>query len=278
MSVGTLNHADLAVSRLTGMYQDKPKWVALTRLLAACLDDWESVLTWLSRLDDLDAVDVHGNPLVVGVLLDTLGARSGQSRRITRAIPVLLFGWDDDASALAWGEESDPLAGGSWWEEGQSLSTDAVLDDASYRIAIRMRRTKNSAKVVNLETLITSLLFLFPDATTLGTYGLVLTELTGTVLIGLGRAPTQLEVALFRYAGAFPKPAGIELGAYWWTSGSPVFGFDDDPDPDVVGWFEEGSPTSGGVLRRSSNHECFSTKRAFGGLGGVWRYYGTVYG
>lgn len=243
MSVTPLNHATLAASRLTGLYQDKVKWKAFVAMVASCFDDLEAVL---ARIIPLDNIDV---PFLEGILLDTLGARVGQARRISQALPVMLFGWDDDTDALGWSED-DPagLTGGSWHEDGAPLYADAIMDDATYRTAIRMRILKNRTKVVNLETLITSTLYLFPDLLTLGTYALVLTEYTGTVVLGIGRVPTQLEVGLLRYTGAFPKPAGISLGGYWWTAGTPTFAFDDDPDPDAAGWFEEGSPSSGGTF------------------------------
>jgi hypothetical protein len=217
-------------------------------MIATCFDDLEEVLYYIAQLDNVDASDRYGNYLVAGKLLDTLGARIGQSRRLTGAIPLLYFGWDDDDNALGWGEDDDELTGGSWYEDGQSLTADAVMDDATYRVAIRMRRDKNQIKVINLEAFITEFLRIFPDAPSLGTYALTRTVLSMVILVGLGRKPTQLEIALFRYSGAFPKPVGIEIGGYWWQTGTPTFAWDDDPDPDAAGWGEESDPTAGGVF------------------------------
>ena len=230
MSSTPLNHAELAVSRLTGLYADKTKFRAFVVMVASCFDDLESVLPIIAQLDDVDAKDQDGQYILAGVLLDTLGARIGQPRRMSGAIALPYFGWDDDPTALGWGEDDSELTGGSWYEDGQPLTADALMDDPTYRVAIRMRRDKNQTKVINLESFITAFLRIFPDAPTLGAYALTLTVLTGTVLVGLGRQPTPLEIALLRYSGAFPKPVGIELGGYWWKAGAPTFAWDDDPE------------------------------------------------
>jgi hypothetical protein len=248
VSVTTVNHADLAVSRLTGLYRDKVKWVTLLRQIAGSFDDLEAFLPILAQLDDVDAKGPDGQYLNRGVVLDVTGARYGQPRRMTGAVPLLYFGWDEDDDALGWGEEDDELTGGSWYEDGQPLTVDALMDDATYRVAIRMRRVKNGTKLPNFETYVAALLHIFPDLLDLGQYALVLEEVAGAVLLGIGRQPTALETALLRYSGAFPKLGGVKLEACWWPAGSPVFGFDDDVDPDAAGWGEEDNPDAGGVF------------------------------
>ena len=245
MSFASMDHAALAVSRL---YQDKVKWRALLAVYASALDDLEAALPIIAQLDDVDAKGSDGQYLNRGVVLDITGARYGQRRRLTDAVPLLYFGWDEDNDALGWGEEDDELTGGSWYEDGQPLTADALMDDATYRVAIRMRRIKNSTKIVSFETIIEALLHIFPDVPNLGEYALVLDEMAGVIIFGLGRQPTSLEVALLRYSGAFPKLAGVKIECYWWVAGSPVFSFDDDADPHAEGWGEEDDPDAGGVF------------------------------
>lgn len=247
MSVSSVNHATLAQSRLTGLYCDKAKWKTFLGMVASCFDDIEAVLPIITQLDDVDAREGM-TYLASGVNLDVLGARVGQPRRITNAIPVLLFGWDEDDDALPWGEDDGELTGGSWYEEGQALTSDALMDDATYRVAIRMRRDTLATRRPTFETVVTGLLYIFPDLPSLGQYALVLEELTGVVLLGIGRQPTQLELALFKYSGAFAKPAGVEVTGYWWTSGIATFAFDDDSDPDAAAWGEDDDPNAGGVF------------------------------
>jgi hypothetical protein len=248
VSVEPVNHSALAVSRLTGLYQDKLKWRFLLAALAEPYDDYEAFLPVLAALDDIDAKDDLGRFLNRGVVLDVTGARYGQPRRLSGAVSLLYFGWDEDDSALPWGEDDDELTGGSWYEDGQALTADALMDDATYRVAIRMRRVKNSAPRVTFETIIAALIHIFPDVPDLGTYALTLDEVPGAVLFGLGRQPTNLEIALLRYSGAFPKPAGVTLQCCWWPTGSPVFSFDDDLDPSAAGWGEADDPDAGGVF------------------------------
>lgn len=248
MSVEPVNHAALAVSRLTGLYQDKAKWKALVAAVTGFFDDMEPVLQIIAQLDDVDAQTEAGAYVVGGVNLDILGKRVGQSRRISNVIPRLYFGWDDDALALGWGEDDDERTGGIWYEDGQPLYDDTLVDDATYRVLIRLRRLKNAAQLITFETVIQAFLFVFPDAATIGQYALVLTEVTATIIFGIGREPTQLEMAMIRYSGAFPKPAGVCLSCYWWSYGTPTFAFDDDLDPNADGWGEAGDPTLGGVF------------------------------
>lgn len=248
MSFELIDHKALAVSRLTGLYQDKEKAKALLGVLTEGLNDLEAVLFIIALLDDIDAKGPDGQYLNRGVVLDITGTRYGQPRRLSGAVPLLYFGWDEDNDALGWGEEDEELTGGSWHEDGQPLTADALMDDPTYRVAIRMRRVKNSTRLISFETIIAALLHVFPDIPDLGEYSLVLDETAGAVLVGLGREPTALEIALLRYTGAFPKPAGVSIQCYWWPAGAPVFTFDDDLDPDAAGWGEEDDPDAGGVF------------------------------
>lgn len=251
MGTQPIDHADLAVSHLTGLWRDKPKWRAFVAKMAEAFDDMEPVLEIITQLDDVDALDEYGAYLVTGVNLNVLGARIGQSRRLTNAIPKSFFGWDDDSSAVGWGEQDDEKSGGVWWD-GAALYDDTLVDDATYRVLIRLRRLKNSAKVPTFETIIQAILFVFPDILNLrnysGFYALFLTEVTATVIMGIGRQPSNTEIAMLRYSGAFPKPAGVCLSAYWWNYGSPTFSFDDDPDPSADTWGGETDPDVGGVF------------------------------
>jgi len=240
MSVTQINHAEVAASRLTGLYRDKPKWCALVAMLAGMWDDIAAAAADVARLDDVDAKRDDGSYFVGGVNLDVLGARVGQSRRASGAIPLIYFGWDDDDDAYGWGEDDDELSGGRWYEDGLPLTADAIMDDSTFRVAIRMRVLKNSTKDLNLETIIAALLHIFPDAPSIGTYALVLYEVAGAVLFGIGRKPTDLEVTLLRYTGAFPKPGGISVGSFYWVYGEPTFAFDDDPDTvSAAGWGDD---------------------------------------
>lgn len=245
MSVKPVDHADLAASRLTGLWQDKEKWKALLSGLASSFDDIEAPCTVIAQLDDVDAKNDDGSYVVSGVNLDVLGKRVGQPRRLTNAIQLQYFGWDDDADALGWGEDDDEQAGGSWYEDGASTLADTLMDDPTYRVLIRLRRLKNAAKLPTFETIINALKFVFPDLVSVSVY---LTEVPVTIVFGLGREPTQLEIAMIRYSDAFPKPAGVRLSCYWWPASLPTFSWDDDPDFTAAGWGEEGDPSAGGVF------------------------------
>jgi hypothetical protein len=215
-------------------------------------DDIERVLLVIAQLDDIEALDAYGNYVVGGVNLDVVGARIGQPRRIPGAVPRQLFGWDDDASALAFGEETDERLGGVWYNEGETLSSDAVLDDTTYRIAIRARKVLNALTTVTADDVYRFLKFVMPDFATFVVGGVIapfqVFDMGGmTYEIEVRRQPTLLEEVLLTQAEIMPRPAGVSRPIItWWVPGAATFGFDDD---DLAsGWGEESDPTAGGVF------------------------------
>lgn len=248
----TINHTALAQSRITQQYQRSPKLLAWVGKVCEAFDDIEAVLKVIVQLDDIEAKDADGNYIVLGVNLDVVGARIGQSRRIPGAVLRQLFGWDDDDSALPWGEETDERIGGNWYTEGETLSSDAVLDDTTFRIAIRARKALNSLTTVTADDVYRFLKFVLPDFATFVAGGVIapfqVFDMGGmTYEVEVRRQPTLLEEVLLTQAEIMPRPACVNRPIItWWVPGAATFGFDDD---DLAsGWGEETDPTAGGAF------------------------------
>jgi hypothetical protein len=249
MSSNVINHAALAQSRVVNQYQGSPRFMAWVGRVCEAFDDIERVLLVIAQLDDIEALDAYGNYVVGGVNLDVVGARIGQPRRIPGAVPRQLFGWDDDASALAFGEETDERLGGVWYNEGETLNNDAVLDDVTYRIAIRARKYLNTLTVVDALDVYAFLQFVMPDYASWGITPFQVFDTGGmSFQIEVRRVPTILEEILLTQAEIMPKPVGVDkpLVTYWDTTVS-TFGFDDDPNP-TAAFGEETDATAGGVF------------------------------
>jgi len=245
--MNSINHSALAQSRIVGQYRNSPKFMAWVSKVCEAFDDIEAALTVIAQLDDIEA-RVSGVYLVNGVNLDVVGARIGQPRRIPGAVPRQLFGWDDDDSALAFGEEDDERAGGVWWTEGETLNADAVLDDVSYRIAIRGRKLLNTLTIVNANDVYEFLAFVIPDYTHLGWVPFQVFDLGGMSFeVEIRRATSLLEQVLLTQADLMPRPVGVGKPIVTcWTYGVPTFGFDDDDLAEGFG--EETDPDAGGVF------------------------------
>lgn len=241
-------HAELAVSRLVGQYRNSPKFRAWVAAVCESFDDIQAALDVVAQLDDLDAVKEDGSYLVGGVNLDVIGKRIGQSRRIPNAIPRLLFGWDDDPYALAFGEENDPSAGGDWYEEGGTNNNDALLDDTLYRAALRGKILLNSLKLVTADDVYTFLQFVMSDHAEWGVVPFVVTDLGGMCFaVEIRRIPTLLQAVLLVEANLMPRPAGVTYPVVTaWDARAPTFGFDDDTL--AAGFGEETDPTAGGIF------------------------------
>lgn len=248
-----MTHADLAKSRIPAQYQNSPKFMAWVGKVCEAFDDIAAVLDIIRQLDDIEATSrATGEYIVTGVNLDIVGARIGQPRRIPGAVPRQLFGWDDDATALAFGEEDDERAGGNWWTEGETLNSDAVLDDTTYRIAIRARKLLNTLKVVNSDDVYAFLEFVMPDFETFVADDVIppfqVFDMGGmTFEIELRRQPTLLEEILLTQVDVMPRPVGVSKPIVtWWVPGVDTFGFDDDTLAEGFG--EETDPDAGGVF------------------------------
>jgi hypothetical protein len=243
-----INHRTLAQSRIPNQYQGSPKFIAWVGKVCEAFDDIEAALGVVAQLDDIEAKNLDGSYVVNGVNLDVVGARVGQRRRIPGAVPRQLFGWDDDPDALAWGEETDERAGGVWWTEGDTLNDDAVLDDTTYRIAIRGRKLLNELKVVNANDVYRFLEFVIPDYAQLGTTPFQVFDLGAmTFVVEIRRAVSLLEEILLTQAELMPRPVGVSRPIVTcWTYGVPTFGFDDDDLAEGFG--EETDPDAGGVF------------------------------
>jgi hypothetical protein len=245
----TINHAALAVARIASQHRT-PKFLAWVAAVTEAFDDLEAAANQVAQLDDIDAMNRGGGYVVNGVNLDIVGKRIGQPRRIPGGNPRILFGFDDDALADTFGEEDNPLLGGIWWDVGDPLTGDAVLDDETYRLALRARRYLNQTTVANADDVYAFLRFVMPDYADgpMGPIPFMVMDMGGMAFeVQLTRQPTLAETVILTQAGVMPKPVGVGKPIVsWWTYGAPTFGFDDDATAETFG--EDDDPTAGGVF------------------------------
>jgi hypothetical protein len=249
MSSNPIDHAALARSRVVAQYRNSPKFMAWVGKVCEAFDDIEAALLVIAQLDDIEAQNPDGSYVVTGVNLDVVGARIGQPRRIPGAVPRQLFGWDDDASALAFGEETDERVGGVWYNEGETLNNDAVLDDVTYRIALRARKYLNTLTVVDAIDVYTFLQFVMPEYTACPMVPFQVFDLGGMAYqVEVRLIPTLLEEVLLAQAELMPRPVGVDRPIItYWDPTVATFGFDDDPNA-TAAFGEETDPTAGGVF------------------------------
>ena len=108
---------------------------------------------------------------------------------------------------------------------------DALLDDETYRTAIRCRIFKNQCVTPNAEAVYTTLRMIFSLAqqATMGPTPFVVRD-TGcmSLEIGISVKPTPLQQALLKLAGILPIPTATRVMFYWFDSAVHYFGFSDD--------------------------------------------------
>ena len=254
MSVSPLNHAALAQSRIVAQYRNSPRFVTWVGKVCEAFDDLEAVLTVIAKLDDIEALNADDSYVVTGVNLDVVGKRVGQPRRIPGAVPRQLFGWDDDASALAFGEEADERLGGVWYNEGETLNNDAVLDDTTYRVALRARKYLNNLTVVDAIDVYAFLQFVMPEYTSCPMVPFQVFDTGGmSFQIEMRLIPTLLEEILLTQAELMPRPVGVDRPTVtYWDPTVATFGFDDDPNA-TAAFGEETDSTAGGVFAEEIN-------------------------
>ena len=204
---------------------------------------WQFVEATLEPLNNIEAVFLSLLAIDLdtasGVVLDLLGRIVGAPSLIPDAIPIPLFGFDDQEEALAFGELDDPDVGGHWRELDDSGASAYALDEDQYRLAIKVQILKNSSdctpdNIIEIIKLLTSAQFAYID---------------GQMWIGIGLSKvnpmTLLEIRLIEMF--IPKPAGVRLRFFYnwfesfgWSDQLDSLGFGELDDPNVGGhWIEE---------------------------------------
>jgi hypothetical protein len=120
---------------ITSEHSDQPDFVQTVALTANGIADITALAQSLPLAFDLDAA--------VFPQLDVDGQWIGLARTVGGVFLINFFGFGDDASALGFGELTDPSAGGRFIELGEDASTTATLADPEYRLVLRAKILQN---------------------------------------------------------------------------------------------------------------------------------------
>lgn len=120
---------------ITSEHSQQPQFMALVELWTDTIGDITDLIDSMPSLFDLDTA--------IGAQLDVLGEWIGLSRTVGGILLVQFFGFGDDASALGFGELSDPSVGGRFYELGESSTSTAILPDPEYRILLKAKILQN---------------------------------------------------------------------------------------------------------------------------------------
>lgn len=147
-----------------------------------------------------------------GYMLDVIGIIVGLPRPLIDNGLFGFFGWDGDPGTEAWGEITDPSAGGRWLSVFGVTSGFAPMEDPDYRTHIRaqiIRNQTNSSSEAALEILNA----VFPDAGPIVIVNGPLAEAD----ITFGRDLSSTEIAWLQHAEdsngstLVPAPPGVAI-------------------------------------------------------------------
>lgn len=190
---------------ITSEHADKPKFVATVALLTGAVGEVFDTAMSIPARYDLDSA--------VGVQLDAVGEWVGLGRLLTAPIDNTWFSFDTPAKG--WDE-------GYWKEPFVPTEGVALLDDFSYRAALRLQIAVNHwsgqlgdymLKYVVLEN-------------SAGNYVVVKDnqDMSMNVYV-LGLAPSLFLQLAIQQEQLVPKPFGVRIAGYTFVN-TPVFGTD----------------------------------------------------
>lgn len=121
---------------ITSEHNQQPNFTATVALTANGVADITTLAQSLPALFDLDGA--------IAPQLDIDGQWIGLARTIGGVFLINFFGFGDDATALGFGELTDPSQGGRFVELGEDTSTTATLHDPEYKTVLRAKILQNS--------------------------------------------------------------------------------------------------------------------------------------
>lgn len=227
MTAPTINHGDLARSRIATQYTESTRFIAYIRALMTQSDEIESLLYRLAEISDIDSAE--------GVNLDVIGSIVGISRKIPNALLLQFFGFDGFPGADRFGEEGVMGIGSRFREERESTTATSFLADPEYRLLIRAKIVKNHSRGT-IEDILNGLSYLF--GINQNVRAVVVDNADMSISVALGRQLTFVEQAVVKGLDILPRPAGVRIQQYAYFNGDGYLGFEGQPG--AVPFAEEG--------------------------------------
>lgn len=198
---------------LTSEYANSPNFIQTVQLTANAIGDITTLLQSLPAQFDIDNA--------LGRQLDIVGQWIGFPRTIGGVLLVQFFGFADDATALTFGELTDPSVGGRFLELGENTSQSATLSDVEYKLLLKAKVLQNDwdGSVAEFEAAANDVL--------LGIPYLVVDPGTNVVLIMPRAALDPVLTQLLTGYDLLPRAAGVryqfvipQSGYAWTTAGT----------------------------------------------------------
>lgn len=164
-----------------------------------------------------------------GATLDIIGEIVGQPRELLSADLYSFFGFQGALKADSFGESIQPILGGRFYNFGNSLGGNVLLDDETYRLFIKAKILKNTTSST-AEEFLAFINFLF------GTEKTALFEGQAEYTVLFGRELSTFEQVLLNYVSnsqgypsrLIPKTVGVRIN-FGYFQANNYFGFQGVP-------------------------------------------------
>jgi len=193
--IDQIDHRALAESRLVTQFKESPNLINYIKLLLRENDDLEQVFQNICSMRWIDTA--------VGVNLDVIGDIVGQDRGFSQTVADTFFGFIGAIGADTFGTSGDTNIGSNFRSTSDVEFIDVVFDDATYRIFIRSKISKNKTRVTINEVIDVVLQGVTSAATVTVSETMANFKLT---FPGLLSDTDKLLLARTPYA---PRPAGV---------------------------------------------------------------------
>jgi len=212
--MSSINHQDLAQSRLITQYTESTNLIGYLRALVSEADVLEQALC---DLNDGRTIDT-----ATGAVLDILGELVGQSRLYLLGNEVTYFGYAGAGPNIdGYGDTNNITLGARYLDLFEFQGDPSLQSDPEYRLYIRARIAKNNSKGT-INSIISQLLFLFDAELILLTEG---TEASFSVAIGTPVPLTIDQRRLITDTDLLPKPAGVRFESTVEFDSNGFFGY-----------------------------------------------------
>lgn len=226
---------DVARSRITEQFKDKPIIDKYIRLL---IGEWDEMQVVLQDLQQLRSIDT-----AVGAQLDIIGDIVGRPRGLVTSELFYYFGFEGAPLSGTYASTTDPTVGSPYYSLNAPTGISRPPSDEEYRLILKAKIIKNRT-MARPEDVINAYKFLFTAG------AVTIDELApAKVRIGIGKILTNVERGLlFDLGGAgnlLPKTVGVN---YLYTEFQAGRVFATEGFPGAVGTGDLNDPSSGGIL------------------------------
>lgn len=166
-----------------------------------------------------------------GTQLDIIGEIVGQPRELISADLFDFFGFQGALKANTFGDSNSPATGARWYNFGDPLGGNILLDDETYRLFIKAKILKNTASSTP-EEFLSFVNFLFSTTVTA-----LISDGNAEFIVLFGRELSDFEKVLLSYVSTsqgypsrlIPKTVGVRVNFGEFQS-DKYFGFQGTPN------------------------------------------------